>query len=165
MTQELCKLAVKSDGENIQHVPEEFMSTELAFLAISSPGIHYSSSGMDGDNIKYIPSKYITKELIIEALKDSPTIYSRIPKECITEEIEEIALDISSYCINYMKQTPERCMRIIKKEPQIIMYDYIDTENITSEIAKYILELPNEIRKNIVYDELNTLLLSRIKEN
>jgi hypothetical protein len=160
ITQELCTLAVKSDGENIQHVQEEFMSTDMAFLAISSSGIHYSASGMDGDNIRYIPSKYITKELIIEALKDSPTIYSMIPKECITEEIEDIALDISPYCIRYMKQTPERCMRIIKKDPHVIIYDYIHRENITSEMAKYILDLPNEKRKHILYDDLKAFLES-----
>ncbi len=162
ITQEICTLAVRSDGENIQHVREEFMSTEMAFLAISSSGIHYSTSGMDGDNIRYIPSKYITKELIIEALKDSPTIYSIIPKECITEEIEDIALDISSYCIQYMKQTPERCMRIIKNDPHSIIYDYINRENITSEMARYILDLPNEKRKHILYNELKTFLESRV---
>ena len=162
ITHELCMLAVKSDGENIEHVPEEFLSTEMAFLAISSPGIHDSSTAMAGGNIRFIPSNYITKELIIESLKDCPTAYYNIPKECITEEIEDIALDISSYCIQYMKQTPERCMRIIKKDPRVIIYDYIHRENITSEMANYILDLPHEVRKHVVYDELKTFLESRV---
>jgi hypothetical protein len=162
ITQELCTLAVKSDGENIQHVPEEFLSTEIAFLAISSSGNRHSSTSMAGGNIRFIPSKYITKELIIESLKDTPTIYCRIPKECITEEIEDIALDISPYCIQYMEQTPERCMRIIKQDPHVIICDYIQPENITREMAKYIIDLPNEVRKHVVYDELKTFLESLV---
>jgi len=157
ITQELCTCAVKSNGENIKHVPEEFMSSELAFLAISSQG-----PDMAGDNIVHIPPKFITKEIIIESLKDCVYIYPSIPKECITEEIEEIALDFSPENIEYIKQTPERCMRAIKRRPQVVTFGCIKRENITSEMAKYILELPKEIRKNVVYDDLETFLITCI---
>jgi hypothetical protein len=162
ITQDLCTCAVKSNGENIKHVPEEFMSSELAFLAISSPGPDGDSSDMTGDNIVHIPPKFITKEIIIDSLKDCAYIYPRIPKECITEEIEEIALDFSPENIEYIKQTPERCMRAIKRDPQVVTLGCIKRENITSEMAKYILDLPKEIRKRVIYDELETFLLSRI---
>jgi hypothetical protein len=162
ITQDLCTCAVKSNGENIKHVPEEFMSSELAFLAISSPGPYPTSSGMAGDNIVHIPPKFITKEIIIESLKECAYIYPRIPKECITEEIEEIAFDFSPENIKYINQTPERCMRAIKRDPQVVTFGCIKRENITSEMAKYILELPKEIRKRVIYDDLETFLLSRI---
>lgn len=146
ITKELCETAVKSNGENIKDVPDEFMSTELAFIAIQPNG-NYSDT-TTGSNIQFIPAKYITRELILESVRSCGMTYSTIPKECITEEIEDEVLDINPYTIQDMKQTPERCMRAIKSDPFIICSN-IEVKNITKEMMDYIDTLPKRIQKHI----------------
>jgi hypothetical protein len=146
ITKELCETAVKSYGENIKDVPDEFMSTELAFIAIQ-PNSNYSDT-TTGSNIQFIPAKYITRELILESVRSCCMTYSTIPKECITEEIEDEVLDISPYTIQHMKQTPERCMRAIKSDPYVLCSE-ISIESITPEIAEHIRTLPKKTKKNI----------------
>jgi hypothetical protein len=141
LTKEICETAVKADGENIRYVPEEFMSTELGWLAIKSPAPSNPSDDMAGGNIRYIPGKYLTKELIVESARLWYCTYGSIPKEFITEEIEEAVLDVSPYCIKYMKQTPERIMKAIKLCPYVLS-DCIEKDTITSEIVEYFEALP-----------------------
>ena len=136
ITKELCYEAVKANGENVKGVPDEFMSSELGWLAITSPAPSNPSSDMAGSNVQYIPAKYLTKEIIVESAKRWWCTYSRIPKECITEEIEEEVLELAPYCIKDMRQTPERCLKAMKKYSSVLS-DCIALENITSELIEY----------------------------
>jgi hypothetical protein len=160
ITMELCEEAVKGDGVNIKYVPDEFMSSELGWLAIISPAPSHPCSTMAGSNVKYIPAKYLTKEIIVESAKRWFCTYNTIPKECITEEIEDAVLEVSPYCIKYMKQTPERCLKALKICPYIIesyIGTYIEKENINCEMATYVLSLDDEIKNRIDDDTLEYL--------
>jgi hypothetical protein len=160
ITKEMCEEAIKATGENVKGVPDEFMSSELGWLAITSPAPSNPSSDMAGANIQYISAKYLTKEIIVESAKRWFSTYSRIPKECLTEEIEDAVLEVSPYCIRYMKQTPERCLKAIKGCPYAIE-SQIEKENITKEIAEYIFSLDNKIKNRIdddILDYLKTFL-------
>ncbi len=158
VTKELCEAAVNANGENIRYVPDEFMSTDLAYIAITIPGPHAPSSDMAGSNIQYIPAKYLTKDIIVESAKRWFCTYQRIPKVCLTEEIEDAVIEVSPECIRYMKQTPERCLKVVKRRPLIVEWgSYIEKENITREIAEYILELPSDIKKHYSPDNLALL--------
>ena len=147
ITQEVCDEAVKANGENVKYVPDEFMSTALAAIAIRSPAPCNPSANMAGANIQYIPAKYITKELILESVRRWFSTYHRIPKECITDEIEEEVLKISPYCIKHIKQTPERCWQALKENPTLI--EYIARENITQEMAQFVFS--NLTKKHLKY--------------
>ena len=149
ITQEMCDEAVKANGENVKGVPDEFMSSTLGWLAIKSPAPSNPSSDMAGGNIRYIPAKYLTKELIVESARLWWCTYGLIPKECITEEIEEEVLELAPYCLRAMKQTPERCMKAMKKYPSVL-YDCIDLENITSELVEYFESLDNSTKNSVI---------------
>lgn len=148
LDKELCHISVAADGADIKNVPDEFMSTELAWLAITSPAPSNPSSDMAGSNIQYIGAKYITKEIIMESVKRWSPTYGRIPKECITEEIEDEVLLIAPECIRHMKQTPDKCMKAIKIRPYVIA-EYIALENITKEMVEYLEALPNDHKRAI----------------
>jgi hypothetical protein len=149
LTQEICEMGVRADGENVKYVPEEFMSTELGWLAIRSPAPSHPSSDMAHSNIRYIPGKYLTKDLIVESAKHWYSTYGLIPKEFITEEIEEAVLEVSPYCIRYMKQTPERCIKALKN-CSYVLGDCINIENITSEVVEYIETLPDKMKDSVM---------------
>ena len=136
LTKEICEMGVRANGENVKWVPDEFMSSDMAWLAIKSPAPSNPSPDMAGGNIRHIPSKYLTKELIVESARLWWCTYGLIPKECITEEIEEEVLEVAPYCLRAMKQTPERCMKAMKKYPSVL-YDCIALENITVELVEY----------------------------
>jgi hypothetical protein len=158
ITHYLCEEAVKATGENVKGVPDEFMSSELGWLAITSPAPSHPSPDMAGANIQYISAKYLNKEIIVESAKRWFSTYSRIPKECLTDEIEDAVLEISPYCIKYMKQTAERCLKAIKGCPYAIENE-IKKENITKEMAEYIFSLDDKIKNRInILDYLKTLL-------
>jgi hypothetical protein len=149
LTREMCEMAVRADGENIRYVPDEFMSTELAWLAIKSPAPSNPSADMAGGNIRYIPGRFLTKELIVESARLWYCTYGLIPKEFITEEIEEAVLEVSPYCIRYMKQTPERCIKALKK-CSYVLGDCIEQENITGDVVEYIETLPDKIKNSVM---------------
>jgi hypothetical protein len=144
ITQEICKKAVKSNGENIQFVPEEFMSSELCLIAVQSD--EYPGTGTAGVNISFIPTRYYTKELILKAVEHTSYYYSYIPKEFITKDIEDAALEIEPRIINYVEQTPERCLKVLKANPYIILHS-IKRESITKEVAELVLTFPRKILK------------------
>ena len=146
LTEELCYIAVGADGADIKNVPDMYMSSELAYLAITSPAPSNPTSDMAGSNIQYIDAKYLTKEIIVESAKRWWCTYGRIPKECLTKDVEDAVLEVAPYCIKYMEQTPEQCMRAIKVKPWLIE-DPIRRENITKEMAEYILSLPTQISR------------------
>lgn len=149
ITQEMCDEAVKANGENVKGVPDEFMSTELGWLAIKSPAPSNPSADMAGANIQYIPGKYLTKEIIVESAKKWYCTYGRIDKAYITEEIEDAVLEVAPYCIRDMEQTPERCLKAMKKYPSVIS-DYIAIENISFELVEYFESLPNSTKDYIM---------------
>ena len=149
LTAEICKMAVAGDGKNVKWVPDALMSTDLAYLAITSPAPSNPSSDMAGSNIQYIKAQFLTKEIILESVKRWYNTYGRIPKEAITEEIEEAALDISPHCIRHMKQTPERCMKAFMANPSILMWDCIALENITREMVQHLESLDKQTKKYI----------------
>jgi hypothetical protein len=146
ITEELCYITVGADGEDIKNVPDMYMSSELAYLAITSPAPSAPNSNMAGSNIQYIGAKYLTKEIIVESAKRCWWAYGRIPKKCLTKDIEDAVLEAEPYCITHMEQTPEQCMRAIKVKPWLIE-DPIKRENITKEMAEYILSLPTDISR------------------
>jgi hypothetical protein len=148
LTQELCREAVKANGKNIKNVPEEFMSSELAYLSITSPEPSDTSTRLAGSNIQYISAKYLTKEIILESVRRWSPTYGTIPKECLTDEIEDEVLNIDPSCIKHMKQTPEKCMKAIKVRPYVIG-EYINLENITKEMVQYIEALPYSEKTSI----------------
>jgi hypothetical protein len=160
LTKEICHIAVAADGEDIKNVPDIHMSSELAMIAITSPAPSHPSPNMAGSNVQYIPAKYLTKEIIVESAKRWYPTYSRIPKECLTDDIEDAILEVSPYCIKNMKQTPERCLRAIKIRPYVIE-NYIKKENINCEMATYVLSLDDDI-KNRIDDEILEYLKSLI---
>jgi hypothetical protein len=165
LTKEICEMAVKADGENIKYVPEEFMSTELGWIAIRSPAPSHPSSDMARSNIRYIPGKFLTKDLIVESAKHWYSTYGLIPKDFITEEIEDAVLEVSPYCLKFMKQTPERCMKAMKLCPDVLA-DCIEIDNITSEIVEYFESLPDKTKgytKRICSDEKLKHIYSLIK--
>lgn len=149
LTADICKMAVAGDGENVKWVPNRFMSTELAYLAITSPAPSNPSSDMAGSNIQYIKAQFLTKEIILESVKRWSATYGRIPREAITEEIDEAALEISPYCIRYMKQTPERCMKAFRSCPSILIHNCIELENITREMVQHLETLDKATKKYI----------------
>lgn len=156
LTQEICEIAVKADGENVKWVPDEFMSISLAYLAINSPAPSHPSTDMCASNIQYIKGKFLTKEIIVNSAKRWFSTYSRIPKECLSDEIEDAVLEVSPYCIKHMKQTPERCLKAIKLCPYTIETQ-IEYENITKEMAEYILLLDDKIKNRIDENTLKDL--------
>jgi hypothetical protein len=158
ITQEICDEAVKANGENIKGVPEEFMSTSLAMLSLKSPDQHSPNSKMAGSNIRYISAKFLTKEIIVESVKLWSCTYSTVPKECRTKEVEDAALLASPYCIKYMEQTKERCWQALKSD-LCVLNDYIDKENITREMAEYVLTQDYNRR---LYDETIEFLESLV---
>lgn len=165
ITQEICEEGVKANGENVKGVPDEFMSTELGWVAITSPAPSNPSSDMAGGNIRFIPGKYLTKELIVESAKRWYCTYGSIPKEFITEEIEEAVLEVAPYCIRFMKQTPERCIKALKQCSYLLTN--IDTENITSDIVEYIETLPVKNKNSMMRmcsDEKIKHIVSLIKD-
>jgi hypothetical protein len=148
ITKELCKMAVSANGENLKWVPDEFMSSELAYIAITTPDIDDPYPELAARNIRHIKAQFLTKEIIMKAIKDCPSYYGTIPKECITEDIEDKALDIYPYSIKYMKQTPERCMKAFKMKPYII-YECLEVKNITRELVEQLEALPKKKKKHI----------------
>ena len=140
ISRELCKAAVEANGKNVEWVPDDYMSSELGYIAITSPEPSNPTPDMAGSNIQYIPAKCLTKEIIVESAKRWYPTYHRIPKECLTDEIENAVLDVSPECIKFMEQTPEKCMRAIRVNPYII-WNYIAKENITREMVDYVLSL------------------------
>ncbi len=161
LTKELCEMAVESNGKNVANVPDEFMSSELAFTAITTPEPSNPSATMAGANIQYIAAKYLTREIILESVSRWSSTYSRIPKECLTESIENEVLEIAPSCIQYMTQTPERCMTAVKKSPYVI--ESIQKEYITRELAEYVLTKGRQYKQLIPterWDYLESLLHS-----
>lgn len=55
---EMCLIAVKSKGERIQFVPEEFKTYEVYLEAVKS----------DATAIHYVPDKMRTRELLLELI-------------------------------------------------------------------------------------------------
>lgn len=138
VTRELCERAVRSNGENIAHVPDAFMSSTLGLVAIQSPGTHFESTS--GRYIKHIPAKFLTKEIVLEAVRRCPFAYRDIPASFIDDDIENAVLDVAPYCIAFMTQTPEKCMRALQADPSVIDDgDAICRTKITREMAAYIL--------------------------
>jgi hypothetical protein len=152
LTRELCEEAVKANGENIRWVPEEMMSVELGYLAVTSPGPYASCSDMAGSNIQYIPAKYLSKDTIVESARRWYPTYKTVPEECRTDEIEDAVLEVAPICIQYMNQTPQRCLKAIKVCPYTSMR-LIKKENITSEMEEIFLALPKPTRKYSTDDD------------
>jgi hypothetical protein len=152
LTRELCDEAVKANGKNVKWVPDEFMSYELGYIAITSPGPYASSSDMAGSNIQYIPAKYLSKETIVESARRWYPTYKTVPEDCRTDEIEEAVLEVSPICIQYMKQTPQRCLKAIQVCPYTSMR-YIQKENITNEMTEIFLALPQTKREYFTEDD------------
>ena len=155
-TQEMCDEAVKANGENIKYVPEEFITMEMALTSIRVAGPSAPNSDIAGINARYLPKKFLTKEIIVEASKNWSHVYKCIPKECLTEEVENAVLDAVPVCIQYMEQTPDKCLRAVKAEPLCIIWEYIKEENLTPEIAVYVLALP-DIRNKLLDKTLHYL--------
>jgi len=152
LTKDLCEAAVKANGENVKWVPDKFMSCELGYIAITSPGPYASSSDMAGSNIQYIPAKYLTKDTIVESARRWYPTYKTVPDECRTDEIEDAVLEVAPICIQYMNQTPERCLKAIKICPYTSMR-YIKKENITDEMTEIFLALPQTKREYFMEDD------------
>ena len=136
LTQEICEMAVRANGENVKWVPDEFMSSDMAWLAINSPAPSNPSTDMCASNIQYIKGQFLTKEIIVDSAKRWYCTYNRVPKECRTKEVEEAVLEVEPYCIKDMEQTPERCMKAMKKYP-LVLSNCIALENITPELIEY----------------------------
>jgi hypothetical protein len=156
LTHEICEEAVRSNGESIKVVPEEFMSSKLAYLAVTTPRQYDSDPNCSGVNIQFIPGKFLNKEIIVESARRWHHTYSTIPKECLTEEIEDAVLDVAPFCIRHMKQTPEKVMRAIRVNPCSIAY--VEEANRTAEMATYILGLPSKMRKRISEEVLENVM-------
>ena len=148
LTQEICEIAVRENGENVKWVPDKFMSTALAWLAITSPAPSHPSNDMCASNIQYIKAQFLTKDIIVDSAKRWYSAYSKVPKECRTEEVDEAVLNVAPYCIKDMEQTPERCMKAIKKYPYLLS-DCIEIKNITREMVEYMESLPNKVKMSI----------------
>jgi hypothetical protein len=146
LTQKICEMAVKANGKNVEWVPDEYMSSDLALEAIRSPAPSNPNSDMAGANIQYIKGKFLTKEIIVESARKWFSTFQTIPKEYLTEEIEEAVLDVAPFCIKWIKQTPERCMKAFKMCPSVIT-DYIDTQNITKEMVEHLDTLPSDQKR------------------
>jgi hypothetical protein len=61
---------------------------------------------------------------------------------------------VSPYCIRYIEQTPENCWIAIKGQP-LTAEESIEKENITREMAEYILGLSDEIKEQFMDDDLH----------
>ena len=160
ITKEIFEDAVKANGENIRYVPEALITMDMALTCIRVAGPSAPSSDMAGINARYLPTQFLTKELIVEASKNWFPVYQFIPKECITEEIENAVLDVAPICIRYMEQTPEKRLRAVKAEPLCIRWEYIAEKDLTPEIAEYVLALPDI--KNKLLDKTISYLESLI---
>jgi hypothetical protein len=158
VTAELCHKAVSAIGENAKHVPEEYMSVELAFIAIRTPAPCNPSGDMAASNVRFIPAKYITWDLALEAVRKWCPVYGWIPDVHKTDEFDNAVLDTTPYCIRYMKQTPEKCMRALRVNYRVIE-TAIKEESLTREMAEYVLGLPRKITK-YMYKERKEVLKS-----
>lgn len=148
LTAQICKLAVMANGTNVKHVPSEFMSTELAWIAITSPAPSNPTSDMAGANIQYIPAKYLTREIILESAKRWYPTIGRVPKECLTDELEDALVEVSPLCIKFVTQTPERCMKVLKRDP-CVFQNGIAKENLTREMVEYFESLSKNTKVSI----------------
>lgn len=159
LTKEICEMGVRANGENVRWVPEEFMSIDLAWIAINSSAPSNPSSDMAAANIQYIPGKFLTKEIIVDSAKRWYCTYSRIPKECLTEDVEDAVLEVSPYCIKHMKQTPERCMKAFKSCPSVLS-DCLALENITREMVEHLETLSEKeyIKRFMKKEDLDKIM-------
>jgi hypothetical protein len=159
LTKEICEMGVRANGENVRWVPDEFMSSDLAWIAINSSAPSNPSSDMAAANIQYISGKFLTKEIIVDSAKRWYCTYSRIPKECLTEDIEDAVLEVSPYCIKHMKQTPERCWKAFKSCPSVLS-DCLALENITREMVEHLETLPEKkyIKRFMKKEDLNKIM-------
>jgi hypothetical protein len=160
LTREMCHMAVSSNGRSISDVPDACMSSELAYIAVTTPEPSDSDGTLAGANIQHIAAKYLTREIILESVKRWSPTYSRIPTECISEEFELEILDVSPWCIRGMSQTPAQCMRAFKANPRVLR-ESIKRDHITREMAEYALSLPRETKLDFgkdLYQYLESLL-------
>jgi hypothetical protein len=157
ITYELCKAAVEASGRNIEHVPEELMSSEIGLAAVKTSGQNEAYS-MAGNNIRFIPAKYMTKEIILEAMKSCPHSYSHIPKEILSDEINDAILEQRPISIVWMEQTPAHLIKAVQCDLNVLQH--IKKSVITKEIAEYITALPDAQEKfdTESWDYLKTLV-------
>lgn len=139
ITPELCKAAVEASGRNIQHIPKEYITSEIGLIAVKTKAKNQVYS-MAGNNLRFIPEEHITKEIILEAMKTYIHAYSDIPKELLTDEMNEAILEVSPICITRMQPTARLIIKALQSDIRIIQF--IKKRHIDKEVAKYILLLP-----------------------
>lgn len=148
-TQEVCELAVKNFGKNLQYVPDELIAPELCKVAVEE----------DGCAIKYVPDNLITQKLCNIAFKNRTYAFTVIPDKFKTPEMCRSALAIAmgdyfEYVPDRLK-TPEMCKAVIEKDGYAL--EFVPDELKTPELCQLAVDnddyairfVPDEIKKQI----------------
>jgi len=97
INEEICLTVIKKFGYALKFVPAKFINKEMCLIAVSS----------DGSALEFVPLDILDMELCLIAINDknSYATLQYVPRKFQTQELINIALDISKYNKDYIKKS------------------------------------------------------------
>jgi hypothetical protein len=156
---ELCKIAVDKYSDAFAYVDENFITPELAYMAVV----------MDGNLLEYVPEKLRTPELCLLAIKTSTDVFysDLIPKKVLTPEFYLEAVKINGLNLQNIPEhlrTPEICLAAVKRDEEAIraVPEKLQTPEICLIAVKQNGIVLGNIREN---RRTHEICLAAVKEN
>ena len=146
-TYEICLLSVRSDGNNLNHIPNKHKTNELCLTAVKQCG--YA--------LNYVNKQ--TPELCLAAVKQDGFSLKYVKNQ--TEEICFAAIKHSLCAIKYVRtKTIELCLEVVKKDGNLLFR----IENQTNEICLAAVK-QNGCALEYVENQTNEICLAAVKQN
>ena len=104
---ELCLTAVKTNGYELRHVPEELRTYELCLTSVKTRGLAIES----------VPKELRTPELCLAAVKNNGYALRHVPEELRTYELCLTAVKTEGLALTYVPEelrTYELCLTAVK---------------------------------------------------
>lgn len=149
ITEDMWKVAIANEPPLFQHIKNP--SEEIVLFALNE----------DGANIQYLEKMGIpiTKKMIYTAIKNYPNAIFLIPKEYITNEIKEYAVDKEPSLIRDLRLKGKSLSSRIKEDPTLVRFLSNPTEDqlyealkITPNMCAYIEEYTPKL-KELMYEK------------
>lgn len=143
ITREICLIAVKNSGANLEYVPKEYLDYDMCLSAVEN----------DGRAIEYIPKEHLDYKMCLSAVKSYGGAIKYVPEQYITEDFVEKVIGLNPESLSYIPMeylSEERCFELVKENVE--NFKYIPSEFkserivafVASKMPKLVLHLNND---------------------
>lgn len=135
MTRELCLIAVKNSGANLEYVPKEYLDYDMCMSAVEN----------DGRAIEYAPKEHLDHKMCLSAVKSYGGAIKYVPEQYITEDFVEKVIGLNPGSLSYIPReylSEERCFELVKENVE--NFKYIPSEFKSERIVAFVArKMPN----------------------